>query len=155
MEETSEDRNISVSSELYNPPVEDDNDETHEMFNLSADEEAADEMESFLAQLEKDDISDVIRKGLKRKLEVATTKLADLFKRQQELNAEEEEQVRAELEKELHALSQQHAASAPENDRQARKQDQMKQIMLQKKVTVLTNQVELSEQKSRSVTLQW
>lgn len=143
----------SEGDELFNPPVEQENDETHEMFNLSADEEAAKEMEEFLAAVEKEDISEAIRQGLKKKLESATTKLSELFKKQQELNAEEEMEVRAELEKEL--TLQTAAAGALAEEKQAKKQDNMKLIMLQKKATALTNQVELSEQKARSVTLQW
>lgn len=157
MDEETDDQPAPINSELYNPSVEEENDETHEMFNLSADEEAAEEMATFLAELEKDDISEAIRQGLKKKFEVATTKLSGLFKKQQELIAEEEQEVRAELEKELHQLSQQQHAGdiSIEDEKKAKKQDHMKQIMLQKRVAALTNQVELADQKSRSVSMQW
>lgn len=127
-------------------------DETNELYNLSADEEAVDEMEAFLDSLEKTDIGEILKKDLKKKLEFATTKLSDLFKKQQELNVEEEELEQVETEKDpaiQTTIQQTNEEKAP------KKQDNLKQLMLQKKVQSLNNQVELADQKARSVTIQW
>jgi hypothetical protein len=145
-----------VDEDEYVPTVreEEPSDETDEMYNLSADEAAADEMESFLESLEMNDAGAELRKELKAKLEVASTKLADLFKKQQLLQEEEELAAQAAIEKEL----QQAQAALPQaqaEDKNAKKQDTLKYILLQKKANSLINDVELAEQKSRSVTLQW
>lgn len=128
-------------------------DETNELYNLSADEEAADEMEAFLNSIEKTDIGEILKRDLKKKLEFATTKLSDLFKKQQELNAEEEELEQVETEKDptIQTTIQQQT----NEEKIPKKQDNLKQLMLQKKVQSLNNQVELADQKARSVTLQW
>ena len=128
-------------------------DETNELYNLSADEEAADEMEAFLNSIEKTDIGEILKRDLKKKLEFATTKLSDLFKKQQELNVEEEEleQVATEKDPTIQTTIQQQT----NEEKIPKKQDNLKQLMLQKKVQSLNNQVELADQKARSVTLQW
>ena len=138
--------------EEYEPPSNDDHDETNEMYNLAADEEAAKEMEEFLEALEKNDVSGAIKREMKRKLEATTVKLSGLFKEQRELIVEEEEEEPAPV-----ALVKQPSmtAAAALEEKSNRKQDHMKQLLLQKKVTMLDNQVELSQQKARSVTAQW
>jgi ribosome-associated toxin RatA of RatAB toxin-antitoxin module len=141
----------------YVPSVreEEPSDETNEMYNLSADEAAADEMETFLASLEKSDTGAELRKELKAKLEVASTKLADLFKKQQLLNEEEERAAQEAIEKELQQAQKEMPVQTQAEEKTAKKQDTLKYIMLQKKANSLMNDVELAEQKSRSVTLQW
>lgn len=139
-----------MEEEIYNPPPEVDHDETHEMYNLAADEQASKEMSEFLETLEKDNLGDVIKTALQKKLEFATSKLSELFKKQAELAAEEEMDI-LELQKEATLAT----ATAQIEEKTNKKQDNMKQLMLQKKVTALNNQVELSEQKARSVTVQW
>lgn len=135
---------------IYNPPVEENHDETNEMYNLAADEAASNEMSEFLETLEKDKVGDVLKITLQKKLEFATSKLSELFKKQQELAVEEEMDI-IELQKEVTIAT----VNAQNEEKTNKKQDNMKQLMLQKKVTALNNQVELSEQKARSVTIQW
>lgn len=139
-----------MEEEIFNPPVEVDHDETNEMYNLAADEAASKEMSEFLETLEKDNMGEVIKTTLHKKLEFATSKLAELFKKQQDLAVEEEMDI-LELQKEATIAN----ATAQSEEKTNKKQDNMKQLMLQKKVNALNNQVELSEQKARSVTVQW
>lgn len=134
---------------MEQPPVVEGQDETNDMYNLAADELASKEMEEFLMSLDKNDIGDVLKKDLKKKLEVATTKLNDLFKQQQAMSVEEEIDQAA-LDREL---TLQTAALGEEKARG--KADNMRNLLLQKRVVSLNNQVELSEQKAKSVTLQW
>lgn len=134
---------------MEQPPIAEGQDETNDMYNLAADELASKEMEAFLMSLEKNDIGDVLKKDLKKKLEVATTKLNDLFKQQQAMSVEEEIDQAA-LDREL---TLQTAALGEEKARG--KADNMRNLLLQKRVVSLNNQVELSEQKAKSVTLQW
>lgn len=138
-----------MDSVMEQPPVVEGQDETNDMYNLAADELASKEMEAFLMSLEKNDIGDVLKKDLKKKLEVATTKLNDLFKQQQAISVEEEIDQAA-LDREL---TLQTAALGEEKARG--KADNMRNLLLQKRVVSLNNQVELSEQKAKSVTLQW
>lgn len=134
---------------MEQPPIAEGQDETNDTYNLAADELASKEMEAFLMSLEKNDIGDVLKKDLKKKLEVATTKLNDLFKQQQAMSVEEEIDQAA-LDREL---TLQTAALGEEKARG--KADNMRNLLLQKRVVSLNNQVELSEQKAKSVTLQW
>lgn len=134
---------------MEQPPIAEGQDETNDMYNFAADELASKEMEAFLMSLEKNDIGDVLKKDLKKKLEVATTKLNDLFKQQQAMSVEEEIDQAA-LDREL---TLQTAALGEEKARG--KADNMRNLLLQKRVVSLNNQVELSEQKAKSVTLQW
>lgn len=138
-----------MDSAMEQPPIAEGQDETNDMYNLAADELASKEMEAFLMSLEKNDIGDVLKKDLKKKLEVATTKLNDLFKQQQAMSVEEEIDQAA-LDREL---TLQTAALGEEKARG--KADNMRNLLLQKRVVSLNNQVELSEQKAKSVTLQW
>ena len=139
-----------MDEELKRAPSTDNHgDSTIDMFDLAADELAAKEMEQFLMSVEKNDIGDILKKDLKKKLEAATAKLNDLFKQQQALSVEEELDQSA-LEKELTLL-----AAAQGEEKAKGKADHMRNLLLQKRVTALNNQVELSEQKARSVTIQW
>lgn len=139
-----------MDDELLRAPALDSHGEaTLDMFDLAADELAAKEMEQFLMSVEKNDIGDILKKDLKKKLEAATAKLNDLFKQQQALSVEEEFDQSA-LEKELTLL-----AAAQGEEKARGKADQLRNLLLQKRVTTLNNQVELSEQKARSVTIQW
>jgi hypothetical protein len=128
-------------------------DETHEMHSVALEEQAAKEMEEFLETLEKENLAETIKLSLQKKLEAATTKLAGLFEKQRELSMEEEVD-QLELMK-IATLANATSGAEVEKSNANRKQDNMKQIMLQKKINALDNKLELAEQKAHSLTMQW
>ena len=132
-----------------------EHDETNEMYNMSGDEDAAKEMAMFLESIEKNDLTDAIKQTLKAKIENATVKLTGLFERQRTLSLEEEA---GHLEKDANnrlASDTANAAAAEDKNVQKQNANNVKNIMAQKKVNTLEEQLEMAEMKARTVTVQW
>ncbi|KAJ1399100.1 hypothetical protein B484DRAFT_438265, partial [Ochromonadaceae sp. CCMP2298] len=128
-------------------------DQVVDKFNIASDEDAEKELALFLESLDKNDLGSAIKLELRKKLEAATSKLATIFDKQRALLEEEEDDQEANL---LEAQSKTASATAvAEESRTNRKAEQAKNVALTKKNSVLSRQVQLAEQKSRSVTVQW
>jgi hypothetical protein len=124
-------------------------DEMDDKYSIAVEEDAAKELGLLLESIDKNDLGNAIKKELRRKLEAATSKLTVLFDKQRALVEEEEFDPEA---TETTA-----SVEEPPQSKSNRKgvPVEVKNIVLTKKVSALIKQVELSEQKSRSVTLQW
>jgi len=120
-----------------------------ELYSTEEEEKALSEISLFLADLEKDNVSEAIRGQLKRNLNVATSKLSQIFDAQRAGSMMEHREVDVSITKEalMKELNQQGDAT--------RKQEFLKLVMLQRKNDFLTQKLMLAEQTSRNVTMQW
>ncbi len=118
--------------------------------NWADEEEIANEIASILRKLEESNVANTIKNAYNKKVEVSTARLAKLFEKQKLMTlAEDVDESLNEI------LGNQLQQSNKGDDNGSSHKDNVVQMMLQKKIVNLKKQLDMSDQKARSATLQW
>eukprot|EP01034_Spumella_vulgaris_P021525 gene21525-27560_t len=122
----------------------------HSDLNWADEEEIANEIASILHKLDESDVASTIKNAYSKKVEVSTARLAKLFEKQKLMS------LAADVDESLNDMlhDQMHNQEADKSGAPSHK-DNVVQMMLQKKIVNLKKQLDMSDQKARSATLQW